>query len=609
MRMKNTARNEYLGVYSDQTKVYLFYLEKDKPDFEVRVLISQDGFSFQKASQTFKIKDKDRRPVNFKACNFFRINKVGNRYILTYKRCLKRKSCLYSAESFDLFQWQNLGQVADLKTGGMFLPEECLQKQHILYYGDKALKLAFSPDFKEWQILDYPIHKLPYDYEEFNLEIGDVVLTPKGNLVIFIARGKYNQHSCCDFWAALFETQKPYHLLWQSPQPIWQIPEVAESEKITFLGTVVFQGELIAYWQDEKQNLLAASLGALADLLEKKANLSFLILNKIKENPVLKPIIQHWWESKAVFNPAALYEKGKVHLVYRAIGDNDTSILGYASSDDGINFNKRLAEPVFIPQKLSREKFSGAAFFSPYLSGGGGLGGYEDPRLTRIGNRIYMLYVAYDGCQPPRVALTSIKVEDFLNHQWHWEEPVLISPPGVVDKNACLLPEKIKNKYVIFHRIFPNILIDFVDNLDFDGQSHWLKGEYSLAPRPTYWDSRKVGVGPPPLKTKDGWLMIYHAVGDQDSSRYKIGAMLLDLTDPTKVCYRSDQPILEPNAWYENEGFKAGVAYPCGAVIKNQNLMVYYGGADKVVCAAQAPVNDFIFQLKNTGKAMLHELN
>ena len=105
-------------------------------------------------------------------------------------------------------------------------------------------------------------------------------------------------------------------------------------------------------------------------------------------------------------------------------------------------------------------------------------------------------------------------------------------------------------------------------------------------------------MGPPPIKTKDGWLAIYQAVGFQDNSRYKIGAMLLDLTDPSKVLYRCSHPILEPETHYENGGFKAGVIYPCGAVIIDKTLIVYYGGSDTFVAAATANIDEFLDQLK-----------
>ena len=333
-----------------------------------------------------------------------------------------------------------------------------------------------------------------------------------------------------------------------------------------------------------------------------------LLLDRFDGNPVLRPDTKNLWETKAVFNPAAIYEGGKVHILYRAIGETDVSVLGYASSSDGLHIEERLDKPVYIP----REPFEGVSPTQPYVSetpgiyvsGGGGMGGCEDPRLTRIDDRVYITYVAYDGHSAPRVALSSINIDDFLNKKWNWKKPVLISPPYKVDKNACILPEKINGKYVIFHRIFPNILIDFVDDLEFDGKTRWLEGQYKIPIRTlgSDWDSLKVGCGPPPIKTRDGWLLIYQAVCRRDESRYKMGAMLLDLKDPTKVLARSRNPILEPIAAYENEGWKAGVVYPCGAVVINNRLFVYYGGADMVVCVASAKLNNFVEQLSTNHK-------
>jgi predicted GH43/DUF377 family glycosyl hydrolase len=339
------------------------------------------------------------------------------------------------------------------------------------------------------------------------------------------------------------------------------------------------------------------------------------VLGRFDGNPILEPRPKHWWESKAVFNPGVIYEEGKVHIVYRAVGDSDVSVLGYASSVDGFRIDERLDEPIYVP----REPFEGAGLVYPtpsyhqrtyvliededYVSGGG-WGGCEDPRLTRIDNRVFMTYVAFDGYSPPRVALTSIHISDFLAKNWRWKKPVLISPPGVVDKNACILPERINSKYVIFHRIFPDILIDFVDDLDFDGTTRWLKGEFRIRPRKAYWDSRKVGAGPPPIKTNDGWLLIYHAVGERDPGRYKMGMTLLDLKDPTRVLARSEEPILEPQVWYEKEGWKAGVIYPCGAVVIKDRLLVYYGGADKVTCVASAKLDGLLEQLVGVREAV-----
>ncbi len=348
-------------------------------------------------------------------------------------------------------------------------------------------------------------------------------------------------------------------------------------------------------------------------ILQPKPNISNirLSLERFSGNPILRPNIKNLWESKAVFNPAAIYEDGKVHILYRAIGEADISVLGYASSEDGLNIQERLDEPVYVP----REPFEGvnpvqtysSSISGIYVSGGGGMGGCEDPRLTRIGARIYLTYVAYDGYNPPRVALSSIRTEDFLNRNWDWAKPVLISRPGVVNKNACILPELIGGKYVIYHRIFPNILIDFVDDLNFDGKTRWLKGQYKIPARTlsSDWDNLKVGAGPPPIKTKDGWLLIYQAVGTNDNYRYKIGAMLFDLRDPTQVIARTKKPILEPIEWYENEGWKRGVVYPCGAVLIDDRLFIYYGGADAYVCVASVKLDYFLQHLTTKHKEQM----
>jgi beta-1,2-mannobiose phosphorylase / 1,2-beta-oligomannan phosphorylase len=345
-------------------------------------------------------------------------------------------------------------------------------------------------------------------------------------------------------------------------------------------------------------------------IVEPKADISNMhfTLERFAGNPILKPNPKNHWESKAVFNPAAIYEAGLVHILYRAIGDDDVSVLGYASSMDGFKIKERLDKPVYVP----REPFEGVDPARPYpietsgiyISGGGGMGGCEDPRLTKIGERVYMTYVAYNGYSHPRVALSSIHLNDFLNRNWKWERPVLISPPGIVDKNACILPELVRGQYVIYHRIFPNILIDFVDDLNFDGETRWLTGQYKIPVRSlsSDWDSLKVGSGPPPIKTKDGWLLIYQAVGSQEENRYKIGAMLFDLNDPTKVIARTQKPILEPDESYENEGWKSGVVYPCGAAVIKDRLFIYYGGADTVVCVASVMLDKLLNELTTNHK-------
>lgn len=323
------------------------------------------------------------------------------------------------------------------------------------------------------------------------------------------------------------------------------------------------------------------------------------LLNKSSKNPIITPKGENDWESFQTFNPAAMFEEGKMHLLYRALGADGMSRLGYASSKDGVHIDYRSNKPAYIA--ASHSKFSGADWI---YSSGGGWSGCEDPRITKIDDDVHMLYVAFDATGLPRLAMTKIKLKDFLNKKWKWKKAQIISPPGVIDKSGVLFPEKVKGKYAIMHRVFPNILIDFVDSLDFDGGTY-LQGEHSIKVRKNYWDSRKIGAGAPPIKTKYGWLLIYYGVDDRNASQYKIGAMVLDLKNPTKVLYRSPEPILEPSEWYENHGHKSGVAYPCGAGVIDGELFIYYGGADSYVCAAHTNLEKFLQTLMHSKKPVL----
>jgi predicted GH43/DUF377 family glycosyl hydrolase len=325
-------------------------------------------------------------------------------------------------------------------------------------------------------------------------------------------------------------------------------------------------------------------------------------LERFPGNPVIYPAGNTYWESKATFNPTAFEHNGVVHVVYRAVGVNDMSTLGYAKSDDGYYLSGRSFKPIFIHQNNYPD--SSEPIF--YSSGGGWNGGAEDPRITKIGNMLYMVYTAFNGWGSVRIGLTSISLEDFLNKKWNWKKPVLISPPGEIHKNWVIFPEKIKGKYAILHSFYPKILIEYVKDMDeFDGKKFIQSDNRRPVDESRDWDSWFRGVGPAPIKTKYGWLVFYHAMDHRNPDRYRMGALLLDLEDPTKVLYRSKKPILEPEAFYENEGFKSGVIYSCGAVVKDGELFIYYGGADMVSCVATANLKLFLKELMATGAPLL----
>ena len=330
-------------------------------------------------------------------------------------------------------------------------------------------------------------------------------------------------------------------------------------------------------------------------------------LERHDNNPIIEPREGQYWEMKATFNPGAVYADRRVHLLYRAIGGDDISVLGYAGSDDGVNVSERLEAPAFVPT-VTKKPAGEPRPLPAYCSGGGWNGGCEDPRLTLIYDTVYLMYTAFDGWGSIRMALTSIGLKDFLRKRWHWKDPMLISPPGEIHKNWVLFPEKINGKFAILHGTTPRILIEYVDSLEF-GEGTFIKSSRPPNDRVEIqrgvWDSRMRGAGPPPIKTSAGWLLLYHAIDERESNRYKLGAMILDGKDPTKILYRSKVPVLEPEAHYENNGFKSCVVYSCGAVVKDGELYVYYGGSDSVVCVAMAKLDTFLAELKRFGAPKL----
>lgn len=325
-------------------------------------------------------------------------------------------------------------------------------------------------------------------------------------------------------------------------------------------------------------------------------------------NPILSPMQIREWEHGGTFNPAAFKDfEGKVHLLYRAVGADGISRVGYAVSGDGQKIDERSMYPVFEPQQgygmPDTAKVIGPMMYSPsYYTSGGGWGGSEDPRTVLIDGKVYMSYVAFEGWDSTRIALTSISLNDLKAGRWNWRRPIIISPAGQVAKNWVIFPEKINGKFAILHTIVPEIMIEYLDSIE-TITTH-INSPRRHGPQPgrkEFWDNRMRGAGPPPIKTDIGWLLLYHAQDMKEPSKYKLGAMILDADNPTKILYRSPQPILEPDAHYENDG-KPGVVYASGAVILKDYLMVYYGGGDKHVCVAQTPLKQLLDWLVEYGK-------
>ena len=274
------------------------------------------------------------------------------------------------------------------------------------------------------------------------------------------------------------------------------------------------------------------------------------------------------------YNPAAVYLDGRIHIIYRAQDDEGQSVFGYASSKDGFHIDEHLHTPIYVPRESFEKKRGPDGINS----------GCEDPRITIIDNKLYMTYTAYDGINPPRIALTTIGINDFLGKKWDWTSPKLISPPGVDDKDACIIKNVKNDNYIAFHRLGSVIWLDFLRDLEFP-EYKYLSGGIIAQPRKDKWDNVKIGISGPPIETEYGWLLFYHGVSKVDMG-YRVGAMLLDFEDPREIIGRTDAPLLEPVEPYEIQGQVANVVFPCGTVVLDGTIYIYYGGADSVTGVA-----------------------
>jgi predicted GH43/DUF377 family glycosyl hydrolase len=320
-------------------------------------------------------------------------------------------------------------------------------------------------------------------------------------------------------------------------------------------------------------------------------------LKRYPNNPILKPNSKNRWESKAVFNPGVCYKNGRVYLLYRAVGEykNYTSRLGLAVSQDGFHFKRVSFQPVFKPE-VDYEKW-----------------GWEDPRINLVGKEIYITYAFPDRAarHPNRIIQTALgKINDFSKFQ----RIGIITPEFSDNRDVVLFPEKIKGKYVMLHRpktwlgkkygsTLPSIWTAYSKNL-----LDWSDHQLLYQPTET-WESVKIGAGAPPIKTSAGWLLIYHGVGlntnlglprfdkKTETRIWQIGALLLDLNEPTKIIARTKEPILEPEENYEINGDVPRVTFPTGNFVKDGQLFVYYGAADKTCCLATASLNKLIKEL------------
>lgn len=323
-----------------------------------------------------------------------------------------------------------------------------------------------------------------------------------------------------------------------------------------------------------------------------------------EKNPIIGPHSHSAWEAAAAFNGSVVFDKDKFHLVYRGTSNPrqhhqnnmQVSSIGYANSTDGINFKNRRQ---LIKPDLEWERF-----------------GCEDPRITKIGDKYYIFYTALSTYPfgPDGIKIGLAITKDFKSIKKHPVTPFN-------SKAMALFPNKINGKFAALLSVDtdrPPVKIGlalFSKESDMWSQEYWDRwhesiGEHMLPLQRTPNDH--VEIGAPPIKTNQGWLLIYSYIENyfKPPAIFSIEAALLDLKNPQRLICTAQQPLLEPDEDYEIGGRVPNVVFPSGAVVRQDKLMIYYGAADTTTALATTSLSKLLKEMQpSKPKAMLKRYN
>ncbi len=320
------------------------------------------------------------------------------------------------------------------------------------------------------------------------------------------------------------------------------------------------------------------------------------IFKRSQFNPVLEPNQNNSLESKKVYNPGVIFDDNQYFMYYRAVGDDGSSCIRLAISEDGERFVKQ--DETILEPNLRIDS-----------------NGVEDARIQKIGKKYYMTYTAYDGkcarlCLAVSKDLQTFKKQGRIFPDWDAEKANSfevewdLAQHNKIDKKEWhkaggIFSEKIGGKYWM---LFGDRNI-WLAHSRF-GKKWQVNYTPFIGPRDGYFDSVHVEMGPPPIEINEGWLVLYHGI--DESAVYRIGYLLLDLDNPMQIIKRSDESIFEPSEGYEldtetdqedlSEGGKVQplVVFCNGAVLNGDKLRIYYGAGDSVVRTAVAKLKDVL---------------
>jgi predicted GH43/DUF377 family glycosyl hydrolase len=297
------------------------------------------------------------------------------------------------------------------------------------------------------------------------------------------------------------------------------------------------------------------------------------LFRRVPDGPILDAV--SWpYPANSVFNPGATLVDGETVLLCRVEDRRGISHLTVARSADGVG-NWRVDPKPLITDDPDDP-----------LS----CWGVEDPRITHVEELdCYVIsYTAY-GPNGPCVALartTDFRAVELLG---------MAMPPE--DKNASLLPRTVNGEFALYHRPV-SVMSGRADvwmSRSSDLRS-WTTPAPVMHARPgPWWDGHRIGMGPPPIETEHGWLAAYHGVKQLvGSSIYRVGLVLLDLEEPSRVLHRSASWVLGPEAMYEMIGDAPNVVFPTGLVHDRDRdeLRLYYGAADRSIHVATTTLDE-----------------
>lgn len=442
-------KESVVGFGNLKDRVTLLFKNPSRERNLIYLKTSKDGFHFTPVRRKINVGYFEKKKINNNFCSDFRLTSSRNDYFMTFLYKKGTKHSLICATARNMLSWNIVGEIPSIQEPGIIIPIDSDDRYYLAYHGNLEIKGAFSRDFRTWNFFNAPVVSPRIDFFDYSLtRLIGIIQTPKGILILYDCSYEDDDRVNLQVGGALISFINNDQVIWRSEVPLWtcNISKTVPPE-LNIFGACLSGDNIILFFTNPTGEVFNVSIPA--DFVEKELFpiKETLQLERFEMNPIITKKPENEWESEATFNPAALYSEGKVHIFYRAIGRDGLSAFGYASTKDGVTINERLEKPAYYP----RMEFEGirtnpldnpCQFEYRYFSGGG-FGGCEDPKLVEIGERIYLTYVAFDGCNPPRVAISSIEKKDFLEKNWKWDLPKLISRPGVITKSACLLPEKI----------------------------------------------------------------------------------------------------------------------------------------------------------------------